>query len=79
MVTTVLGKEQSLHHKNLDAAVVNRIFQEYNKKEDHFIYFIYGIYWIALTPKEYSDDAMHFAVTDFNKCKKSIFSMSGAS
>ena len=50
-VTAVLGNEQSLHHNNLDAAVVNSIFQEHNNKKDHFIYFIYGIHWVALTPK----------------------------
>ena len=78
-VTDIIEKEISLHNKNLDAAKVNSIFQEYNREENHFIYFIYGIHWVALTPQEYSNDSMHFAVTDFNKCKKSLLSMSGAS
>ena len=51
MVTAVLGKETFLHHNNLDAAVVNSIFQEHNNKKDHLIYFIYGIHWVALTPE----------------------------
>ena len=67
-----------LTQKNLDPAVVNSIFQEHNNKEDHLIYFIYRIHWVVLTPKEYSNDAMHFAVTDFNKCKDSLLNMSEA-
>ena len=51
MVTAVLVKEKYLHQKHLDPAVVNSIFQEHNNKEDHLIYFIYGIHWVALTPK----------------------------
>ena len=55
---------------------MNRMFQDHNNKEDHLIYFIYGIHWVALTPKEYSNDAMHFDVTDFDKCKHSLINMS---
>ena len=76
MVTAILAKEKSLPKQNLDPTVVKRSFEEQNNKKDHLIYFIYGIHWVALTPEEYSDDAMHFSVTDFDKCKESLLNMS---
>ena len=78
MVSAILKKEKSLPKQNLDPTVVKTNFEEHNNKKDHLIYFIYGIHWVALTPEKYPDDAKHFSVTDFNKCKESLLNMSEA-
>ena len=70
-----MERRHILQYPFLDRVLVKKIFEKYNDNDDYFIYFIYGVHWVALTPTQYSDDSKHYDVSNFKECIKNLQNM----